>query len=262
MLDGLDVVLVHGTTQNAAGFDRLVDALHDRDHRAYAVQLPSSGDVAGRTTDATTSAVLEAFAAAVCEQCRGPLDGRAGPVVVAHSASGLLLPAVAAALGATCRVYLAAVAPDRAGGRSLLDELTADPADIVDPAWIGADPTADAVLACHFLFHDVIARGDLALLRRALGTVAPTRLDALYALVPGRVPGRGFELDAAGWSIPAGYVLPRDDRTLRPTWMTRVARERLGVEPVVVDGGHNAYVATPGPVADAILEAAGRAGVP
>ena len=34
-----DVVLVHGRTQSAAGFDRLVDALERRGHRAVTVDV-------------------------------------------------------------------------------------------------------------------------------------------------------------------------------------------------------------------------------
>jgi hypothetical protein len=33
-------------------------------------------------------------------------------------------------------------------------------------------------------------------------------------------------------TLPSTYLLPRDDRTLLPGWLARVARERLGVEPV------------------------------
>jgi hypothetical protein len=37
-----------------------------------------------------------------------------------------------------------------------------------------------------------------------------------------------------------------------------VARERLGVEPVEIPGGHNPYAAAPGRVADLIVAAAER----
>jgi hypothetical protein len=43
-------------------------------------------------------------------------------------------------------------------------------------------------------------------------------------------------------TLPSTYLLPRDDRTLLPSWLARVARERLGVEPVELAGG-----ATPTP---------------
>ena len=58
-------------------------------------------------------------------------------------------------------------------------------------------------------------------------------------------------------ALPSTYLLPTGDRTLRPAWMARVARERLGVEPVEVPGAsHNFYVAIPDRTAELIDAAA------
>jgi pimeloyl-ACP methyl ester carboxylesterase len=40
------------------------------------------------------------------------------------------------------------------------------------------------------------------------------------------------------------------DRTLRPDWMRSAARGRLGVEPVVIGGGHCPHVSRPEAVAE------------
>jgi hypothetical protein len=127
------------------------------------------------------------------------------------AAAGLLLPAVARRLDAVHQIWLAAAVADYPNRRSLLTELRADPQTIVNPEWLGIDPTADPVLATYFLFHDA----------------DPAR-------------------------ISSSYLLPRGDRALRVAWMARVARERLGVEPIDVDGGHNLYVARPELVAEVI----------
>lgn len=225
-----DVVLVHGTTQTSAGYRRLVAALERRGHRAFAVDVPGGAGSASEAAD-----VLAA-------RLPGGLDG---PVVVAHSASGLLLPALAERVDASCQVWLAAVVADHAGGRSLADEAAADPDALFHREWLGVDPTTDPVLAAYFLFHDC----DLATLRAALPTVARLDLASLYGEVP--------PVDPA--ARPSTYVLPVGDRCLTGDAMRRMARERLGVEPVEVPGGHNPYVAHPDGIADAILADPGPA---
>jgi hypothetical protein len=227
-----DIVLVHGTTQSAAGFGGLVAALEKLGHRVLAPQVPCGA---------------AASAAGYADLLAGALPGDLRePVVVAHSAGGLLLPALAARVGARHQVWLAAAVADYAGGRGFRLELRADPPAVVNPDWIGVDPTADHERAAFFLFHDA----DPDQLREALGTLAICDLDAVYDEVP--------TVDPA--ALPSTYLLPTGDRTLRPAWMARVARERLGVEPVEVPGAsHNFYVAIPDRTAELIdAAAAGR----
>jgi pimeloyl-ACP methyl ester carboxylesterase len=52
--------------------------------------------------------------------------------------------------------------------------------------------------------------------------------------------------------VPIHVVAGRDDRFFPLELQQRVARERLGVEPIVVPGGHLAALSHPGPLADAI----------
>jgi alpha-beta hydrolase superfamily lysophospholipase len=161
-----DVVLVHGTTQSASGFRRLADALHQRGHRAVALDVPSGA--------ASTSA---GYAGLLAAQLPADYDR---PIVVAHSAAGLLLPALARKLNAAHQVWLAAAVADYAGRRSLLAEIQQDPLDVMNPEWLGIDPTGDPVLATYFLFHDA----DLATLQEALPTVSACDLTAVYAETP------------------------------------------------------------------------------
>lgn len=51
---------------------------------------------------------------------------------------------------------------------------------------------------------------------------------------------------------PSTYVLPRQDRTLRPEWMGTAARERLGVEPIEIDGGRFPHVSRSDLLADVL----------
>ena len=77
---------------------------------------------------------------------------------------------------------------------------------------------------------------------RELPTVALCDLSAVHAEVSTD--------DAA--RVRSTYLLPGDDRALRRTWMLRVARERLHVEPVPLPGGHNCRTAHPVAVAAAV----------
>ncbi|OBI40584.1 hypothetical protein A5707_09215 [Mycobacterium kyorinense] len=54
---------------------------------------------------------------------------------------------------------------------------------------------------------------------------------------------------------PSTYLLPLDDRVLTRAGMLRMTRERLGVDPVEVPGGHNTYVAHSEQVAELIDQA-------
>lgn len=220
-----DVLLVHGTTQSSAGFEGLAQRLRALGHRVVLAELPAT----------EPSWKAGHFAELIAQRYGAGLDA---PVVVAHSAAGLLLPSISAAVQARHQVWLAAVVADFAGQRSLFEELSADPAAMFNPEWVGADPTTDAVLATYFLFHDC----DLAELRAALSTVRGYDLRGAYAEVP--------PLDPA--AVSGTYVLPTADRALRPEWMRQLARQRLGVEPVELPGGHNLYYAAPELVADAI----------
>jgi hypothetical protein len=224
----VDIVLVHGTTQSAAGYAPLVAALRERGHRAVTVDVPSAA--------ASTASEYAALLAA-----RIP-DDVDRPVVAAHSAAGLLLPALARRLGARHQVWLAAAVADYAGQRSLLTEIRQDPTAVAHEEWLGVDPTRDPVLATYFLFHDA----DLATLRRALTTLKLCDLSAVYAEIPEHDPS----------AIPSTYLLPTGDRALTPAWMAKVARERLNIEPIEIPGSHNFYAASPEKTAALLSSAA------
>lgn len=214
-----DFVLLHGTTQGPGGWDRLLAALASRGHRGVAVDLAGSDD---RDPDEYVRAVAGQL----------PADLTA-PIVVAHSGSGVLLPATATALGARRQVWLAAFVPD--GRRSFREEVPPEPAAVFNPEWLGVDPTVDPVAATYFLFHDC----DLPTLRWALTTLrlfTPTRLYQQPVALAGH--------------IPSAYLLAARDRTLRPDWCRREASRRLGAEVVEIDAGHCPHVSRPERTAD------------
>lgn len=229
----MDYLLVHGTTQSPAGWRPLAESLERRGHRVVTADLP---------TDQPDLLAAD-YARLVAAQVAGSVSE---PVVVAHSASGILLPDIAAEVGASHLVWLAAVIPDLTGGRSLVEQITTDGAEIFHDEWrsLTEPPTADPVVAAYFLFHDC----DLAALRYGLSTVRLFYPAAAYA-----EPWRERALPAA-----STYILPRGERAMRPEWMRAAARERLGVEAVEIDGGHCPYVAAPEEVADILTGVSGQ----
>jgi pimeloyl-ACP methyl ester carboxylesterase len=224
----VEFVLVHGSTQSPAGWIRLAAALGTRGHDVTAIDLPS-----GRPEWTVVDYAREAAAQA------GEPAGRR--VVVGHSGAGVLLPAIVDATRASAAVWLAAYVPDLHGGRSMAEDITANRDAIFHADWLGVDPTSDPDLATRFLFHDC----DEPTRRSALGTL---RLfnpgPPVYQHTPSPLPP----------GIACSFIVPTDDRTLRPDWMRQAARERLGIQAVEVSAGHCPHVSQPEAVADILAK--------
>ena len=218
-----DVVLIHSTGQSARGWDRLIDELAACGLRAHATDLPN-----GRPE-------------LVSRDYAGFLAGRYGeldrPVVLAHSGSGPLLPAAAAALAARRQVWLAAWVPHPS--LSFVDDVRAHKDVAFDPDWIGKDPTVDDEVAIHFVYHDC----DRETQAWALTTRRPFFPEGAY--------DEPIALEPA---TPSTYILALEDRTIRPGWQRTMAVERLGVEPIELPGGHCPNVSRPGQLAQVLAQ--------
>ena len=207
-------LLVHGTTQSPDGWRLLINELNAIGHSVVTTDLARFGESASATE----------YGEAVAAEQSGPRVD----VVVGHSGAGLLLPGIASATEAKMQVYLAAFVPD--GSRSLMDELIDDAAVIFNSDWIGLDPTRDHDAARRFLFHDCSRE------------VADWAVTTLRAFVPASVYSEQVRLAPA---IPAMCVVPDSDRTSRTEWMIVASRERLGIEPTLVPGGHCPHASRP-----------------
>jgi len=220
-----DFVLIHSTGQSPTGWQRLVHALEHRGHRAHAVDLPTDKP--------------ELRADDYAEIIRRQVDAIGKPVVVAHSGSGVLLPGTAAALDARHQVWLAAWVPDQRA--SFSEEVAHHAESAFNPDWIGKDPTTDASVATSFLYHDC----DQETLEWALTT------RRLF------VPLAAFdEHISLNTEVPSTYIVATHDRTIRPGWQRRMARERLGVEPIEIPSGHCPNVSRPDLLAELLLRTA------
>lgn len=221
----MDFVLVHGTTQSPLGWARLEQALDRRGQRAVSIDLHTDQPLRD----------VDAYGRLAANQ----VASRGDVTVVAHSGSGTLLPAIAAALDAVAAVWLAAYIPDFVNGGSLAEEIHNRPADLFYPEWIGVDPIGDPAAARHFLFHDC----DPEQQDWAMGTLRAFVPAAGYQCKP------GFRRPTA----PSTVIVPIHDRTLRADWIRRAAIERLGVQPQLIDAGHCPHVSRPETLADALV---------
>ena len=221
--------LVHGGGDVGWSWHLVHAQLQARGHAVVAPDLPCDDDTA--TLSDYADVVLDA------------LGHLRRPVVVGHSYGGLTAALVAARVPARALVFLAGMVP--APGERPADwwantgyaEAVAAQA-LADGGLTGSE---DPFVA---FYHDVPRELAEEALRRARGESAaaydaPWPLEALPA-------------------VPTRSVVCADDRFFPAALLRRVARERLGVVPDEVPGGHCAALSRPREVAD-LLEDCARA---
>ena len=207
-------ILIHSTGESPRCWQRLSTALESYGHRTHPIDLPVDRP--------------ELLAGDYADIMRKQVGHIAEPIVLAHSGSGTLLPAASQALKARHRVWLAAWVPNPHA--SFIEEVRANPTETYNPDWIGKDPTKDSSVAINFLYHDC----DQATIDWALTT---RRL-----FMPLAVYNQRIALDD---DIPSSYIVASIDRTIRPDWQRRMARERLRIEPLQIVTGHCPHISAP-----------------
>ncbi|MYR04871.1 alpha/beta fold hydrolase [Gordonia sp. SID5947] len=225
--------LVPGAGGSGWYWHRVVPELVRRGHRAVAIDLPS-GDPA---------ADFPAYADACVQQLRNAgADNAAGDadiVVVAQSLGGFTAPVFAEGVAAERIVLVNAMIP-------LPHETPAH--------WFGTSGAGEARKAfaadegrelgddideMQEFFHDV--PDDVV--QEAVRQGGPDQSDAIMDCAT------PFDT----WPTPVTVVTGRDDRMFPRDFQVRFARERLGVDAVVVPGGHLAALSQPAALADALL---------
>jgi pimeloyl-ACP methyl ester carboxylesterase len=151
-------------------------------------------------------------------------------VLVGHSLAGLIVPLVAARRPVRQLVFLHALLPRP--GQSVVDQLGAE-LDIFNPEMFTAPAPLweNEAVAVRFLLHDCPPEAAHAAFLR----LRPE---------PG-VLGREVTPLSAWPEVPCAYIVCTDDRTATPVWARRAARERLGVEPIEILGGHCPFLSRP-----------------
>jgi pimeloyl-ACP methyl ester carboxylesterase len=225
----LRFVLVPGAGGAAWYWHRVVPLLERAGHEAMAVDLPGDDENAG----------LPEYAALVLAATRGADD----VVLVAQSLGGFTAPLVARDL------VKAGTAPR---GIVLVNAMIPAPGETPGAWWddVGqADARVEAAEAGgwpvefdldNYFLHDVDPE--------VAATGEPYQrdeVDAVFACV----------CDIAAWpDVPTRVVSGADDRFFPLALQQRVARERLGVEPRVVPGGHLVALSQPQSLTDVLLE--------
>jgi pimeloyl-ACP methyl ester carboxylesterase len=208
-------VLIHGGGGSAWEWHLVAAELRERGQDVVAVDLPIEDESAGWSEYA--DAVVDA------------IGDRTDLVVVAHSLGGFTGPLVCSRVPVDLLVLVAAMIPS--------------PGETGEEWWVNAgwkqaarehDGHDDSPIAV--FLHDVppeLANEALDRERDQAGTpmVQPWPLDA--------------------WpNVPTRYLLCRDDRMFPAEWARRHVRERLGIIPDEIDGGHAPYLSRPKDLAD------------
>jgi pimeloyl-ACP methyl ester carboxylesterase len=205
-------VFIHGAG-DVGWYWHLVEAkLRSRGHDTVAPDLPCDDDAAG----------LPEYADAVATAA----GDRSALVVVAQSMGGLTAPLVCARVPVALLVLVAPMIP--VPGEA--------PADYFAATRYADEPRQhyDGELA--WFYHDV-----------------PPEL-AAEALRRGRRQSEARMNEPSplrAWpDVPTRVLICREDRMFPPGYLRRVTRERLGITPDEIDGGHTPALSRPGELAD------------
>jgi pimeloyl-ACP methyl ester carboxylesterase len=202
--------LIHGAGDVGWYWHLVVAELRERSHDAVAPDLPCEDDSAG----------LWEYADSVL----GAVGEREGLVVVAQSYGAFTAPLVCARAPVELLVLVAGMIPA--------------PGERPDDWWANTGYRSEGgdndVIATYY--HDVPPELAAEALRRERDQSA----------TPGRQP---WPLEA--WpDVPTRVLLCRDDRLFSPDFMRRIARERLGIAPDEIDGGHCVALSRPKELAE------------
>jgi pimeloyl-ACP methyl ester carboxylesterase len=219
-------VLIHGAGSEAWYWHLLIPELRARGHDAVAPDLPSDDDAAGFTEYA------DAVVAAVGD--------RTDLVLVAQSLGGFTAPLVCERVSVRLVVLLAAMVPtpgERPGdwwANTGFEEARRAQAERD-----GRDPGEDVDVMTEF-FHDVPADVVAEAFERGEREQSGTPFERPYPLE--RWP-----------DVPTRFLLCRDDRFFPAEFLRRVVRERLGITPDEMDGGHLPALARPKELAERLV---------
>jgi len=222
------VVLIHGAYTSPWHWHRLVPYLEEAGWEVVVPELPCDDPDAG----------IEAYVAAVEADLAGTQEP---PLVVGSSFGALTACVVASRRPARGLVTVCGTVP--LPGRALAEEI----GELTQPAFAEAiefNPDGSTTFrpqaACELVFHESdpeLAREAASRLRRQAGL--PNTEPCPIAAMP-EVPRRG--------------IVAPDDRLLRPEWLARAVRERLGVEPLELPGDHTPMLSQPARLAEVLLE--------
>lgn len=218
-------VLIPGAGGVPWHWHRVAAELRRHGHDVVAVDLPNDDPAAG----------LAEYADAVVRAARG----RTGVVLVAHSLGGFTAPLVCGRIPVERMVLVAAMPPAPGEAPGAWWANTGHAAALAERERLdGGPPDEDALF-----YHDVPPE---------LAAEARSRERAQS----GGPFGRPWPL--THWPrTPTSFLLCRDDRFLPAAWLRGLVRERLGIEPEEMDGGHVPLLSRPRELAERVMRLSG-----
>jgi hypothetical protein len=222
-------VLVHGGFHGPWCWDRLRPELEAFGHRTVAPSLPVDDP----------AATLDDYVAAVADSIDG-VDPPGAITIVAHSMAGCVAPVVPAARDIDEIVFLSSVLPTWFRPME-------PPTDLSAMSMIDADTTTSRDAAGRSV---ITADGA----RRHFYADCDAE-DAEAAIARLRPQGLRWYPEAPTSPPPTtryAWILCIDDRCIHPHWQQWAARQRVGVEPIELPGGHSPFLARPAALAEAL----------
>jgi pimeloyl-ACP methyl ester carboxylesterase len=205
-------VLIHGAGDVGWYWHLVAEELRQQSHDVVAPDLPCDDDSAG----------LSEYADTVVEAIGDPTD----LVLVAQSLGGFTAPLVCERVPAKLLVLVAPMIP--APGEP--------PADYWNNTRYGEEVRESYDDEVAWFYQDVPPALAAEALKRGR-TQSETRM------------GEPSPLKA--WpDVPTRVLFGRDDRMFPPTYLRRVVRERLGITPDEIDGGHTPALSRPKELAE------------
>jgi thioesterase domain-containing protein len=224
-------LLLHGACHGGWCWEPVSRLLHDVGHETIAPDLPCDDPAAG--LDDYADAAIRALGT----------GGTGDLVVVGHSLAGLIVPLVASRVPVRRMVFLAAIVGAPNASLAMLADEDAD-RDL--PLGDGALEFDDRKLfrftpegARRVLYPDCAAATAAAAIARLRYQRSLWREVAHFDSWP----------DAEIVSI-----ICDEDRVVNPVWSERVARKRLGVEPVHLPGDHSPFLSRPDQLAAILVD--------
>ncbi|MFB9235415.1 alpha/beta fold hydrolase [Plantactinospora siamensis] len=216
-------VLIPGAGGAAWYWHRLVPELADRGHDAVPVELPAGDDSAG--LDEYVDTVLRA------------VGDRTDLVVVGQSMGGLTAPLICEHRPVRLLVLLNAMVPRPGEPGGQWWENTGQERALRESAEAAGRPVDFDPLV--YFFHDVPPEV----------TAEAMRYEPPQSGTPFQKPW-----PLVAWpDVPTRILVGRDDRFFPADFQRRVARERLGIEPEELPGGHLAALSHPRELADRLV---------
>lgn len=215
-------VLIHGAGDSAWYWHLVEPELRKRGHDVVAMDLPCDDDSAGLAEYADT--VVDA------------LGQRRHLVLVAQSAGGFTAPLVCERVPVDLMVLVAGMIPSPGEAPNDYWTNTGYESPELDQVEIAEGMSEEDAWTIAAFMHDV-----------------PPEIVA-QALKEGReqseTPGsESWPLDA--WpDVPTRFLLCRDDRFFPAEWLRKVVKDRLGITPDEMDGGHCVALSRPRELAD------------